>query len=77
MKAALFCRQLQLPTRFNFPFPMPFDPNLPIAGTDIDAVEIRGQLNGLKALIDAVPAEEQAALLRRVMADTSIRQATY
>ena len=28
-------------------------------------------------LTDAVPAEEQAALLRRVMADTSIRQATY
>jgi len=32
-----------------------FDPNLPQAGTEIDAVQMRGQLNGLKALIDAVP----------------------
>ena len=32
-----------------------FDPNLPQAGTEVDAVQMRGQLNGLKALIDAVP----------------------
>ena len=32
-----------------------FDPNLPQAGTEIDAVQMRGQLNGLKSLIDAVP----------------------
>jgi hypothetical protein len=31
-----------------------FDPNLPQAGTEIDAVEMRSQLNGLKALIDAI-----------------------
>ena len=35
---------------------MAFDPTIPQNGTDIDAVEIRDQLNGLKALIDAVPA---------------------
>ncbi len=35
---------------------MAFDPTIPQNGTDIDAVEIRTQLNGLKALIDAVPA---------------------
>ncbi len=34
---------------------MPYDPNLPQAGTEIDAVQMRGQLNGLKDLIDAVP----------------------
>ncbi len=32
-----------------------FDPNLPQAGTEIDAVQMRSQLNGLKAIIDAVP----------------------
>ena len=32
-----------------------FDPNLPHANTEIDAVQMRSQLNGLKALIDAVP----------------------
>ncbi len=36
--------------------PMAFDPTKPENGTDLDAVEIRNQLNGLKALIDAVPA---------------------
>ena len=35
---------------------MPFDPNIPQAGTEIDAVQMRSQLNGLKSLIDAVPA---------------------
>ena len=33
-----------------------FDPNLPQAGTEIDADQMRDQLNSLKALIDAVPA---------------------
>ena len=32
-----------------------FDPNIPQAGTEIDAVQMRSQLNGLKDLIDAVP----------------------
>jgi hypothetical protein len=32
-----------------------FDPNLPQAGTEMDAVQMRSQLNGLKDLIDAVP----------------------
>ena len=32
-----------------------FDPTIPQAGTEIDAVQMRGQLNGLKDLIDAVP----------------------
>jgi hypothetical protein len=35
---------------------MAFDPSLPQEGTEIDAVQMRSQLNGLKALIDAVPA---------------------
>jgi hypothetical protein len=34
---------------------MPYDPNLPQAGTEIDAVQMRAQLTGLKDLIDAVP----------------------
>ena len=33
---------------------MPYDPNLPQAGTEIDAVQMRSQLHGLKDLIDAV-----------------------
>lgn len=33
---------------------MPFDPTLPQAGTLIDADQMRSQLNGLKALIDAI-----------------------
>ena len=37
---------------------MPFNPNLPQEGTAVDAAEMRGQLNALKALIDA-----QAALI--------------
>ncbi len=35
---------------------MPFNPNLPQAGTEIDAGELRHQFNGLKTLIDEVPA---------------------
>ncbi|MDZ4404885.1 collagen-like protein [Prosthecobacter sp.] len=33
---------------------MPYDPTLPQAGTEIDAVQMRAQLNGLKELIDAI-----------------------
>ena len=32
-----------------------FDPNIPQPLTEIDADQMRGQLNGLKSLIDAVP----------------------
>jgi len=35
--------------------PCMFDPNLPQEGTPLDAVQMRNQLNGLKALIDAIP----------------------
>ena len=35
---------------------MPFDPSLPQENTEIDAAQMRAQLTGLKALIDAVPA---------------------
>ena len=35
---------------------MPFDPNQPQNGELIDAVQLRDQFNGLKALIDAQPA---------------------
>ena len=31
-----------------------FDPNLPQEGTPLDAVQMRSQLNGLKALIDTI-----------------------
>ncbi len=31
-----------------------YDPNIPQAGTEIDAVQMRGQLNGLKEFIDAI-----------------------
>lgn len=34
---------------------MPFDPNLPQANTEIDAVQMRDQLNGLNDLITAKP----------------------
>ena len=33
---------------------MPFDPNIPQANTEIDAVQMRGQLTSLKALIDSI-----------------------
>ena len=33
---------------------MPFDPNLPQELTEIDAAQMRSQLNALKALIDAL-----------------------
>jgi len=35
---------------------MPFDPSLPVNGSEVASAELRGQFNGLKALIDAVPA---------------------
>jgi hypothetical protein len=33
---------------------MPFDPNQPQENTDLDAAQVRAQLNALKALIDAI-----------------------
>jgi hypothetical protein len=39
---------------------MPFDPNLPQAGTLVDAVQIRAQLNALKALIDELHVQMDA-----------------
>ena len=38
---------------------MSFDPNKPVEGTEVDAVELRSQFNGLKALIDAIPTGEK------------------
>ena len=35
---------------------MPYDPTLPQANTEIDAVQMRAQLNGLNDRIDAIPA---------------------
>ena len=35
---------------------MPFDPTKPVQGSEIDANELRAQFNGLKTLIDSVPA---------------------
>ena len=34
---------------------MSFDPTKPVEGTEIDAVELRNQFNGLKTIIDAIP----------------------
>ena len=44
---------------------MAFDPTIPKEGTEIDAVELRDQLNALKALIDQRPTvdEMNAAIL--------------
>src|SRR5688572_9664630 len=39
---------------------MPFDPTKPIENTPLDAVEMRNQLNALKALIDALTAQVNA-----------------
>ncbi len=38
---------------------MAFDPTLPADQSEITAPELRGQFNGLKALVDAVPAGPQ------------------
>src|SRR5882672_7081248 len=35
---------------------MPFNPTLPITGSEIHSAELRNQFNGLKDLIDAIPA---------------------
>ena len=45
----------QPPLHLSTSLPMPFDPTLPIENTEIDAVQMRAQLTGLKDLIDAVP----------------------
>jgi len=37
---------------------MAFDPTKPVEGSEIDAAELRGQLNALKALIDAKPSTD-------------------
>ena len=34
---------------------MAFNPNLPQEGTELDAAQMRGQLNGLKEYIDVLP----------------------
>jgi hypothetical protein len=39
---------------------MPFDPNLPLENTEVEAAEMRGQLNGLKEIIDAQPTVDSA-----------------
>lgn len=38
---------------------MPYDPNFPVNGTPIRASEVRGQFQGLKTLIDNIPAGPQ------------------
>ncbi len=50
---------------------MSFDPNLPQEGTDLDAAEMRSQLNGLRELIDAVPGEVTNAQLAAAIFGTS------
>lgn len=40
---------------------MPFDPNLPQANTEIDAVQMRDQLNGLNDLISAKPSSAEVS----------------
>jgi hypothetical protein len=34
---------------------MPFNPDLPANGSEVTSAELRSQLTGLKALIDAIP----------------------
>ena len=48
---------------------MSFNPNLPIEDSPLDAAEMRGQFNGLKAIIDAQAAQisAQAALLNQLI----------
>ena len=41
---------------------MPFDPTKPVEGSDLDAAEMRDQLNALKALYDAQAPNHRAAL---------------
>ncbi len=49
---------------------MSYDPNLPLEGTEIDAAQMRSQLQGLKALIDA-----QAELISQQGAVLTAQQA--
>ena len=39
---------------------MPFDPSIPAANTNLDAVPIRDNFNALKTLIDAIPTSGQS-----------------
>jgi len=50
---------------------MAFDPTKPVEGTPVDAVEIRNQLNALKALIDA-QAAQITALSQQLASRTTI-----
>jgi len=48
---------------------MPFNPNLPVEDSPLDAAEMRDQFNGLKTIIDAQAAQisAQAALLNQLI----------
>ena len=48
---------------------MAFDPTLPVENTPVDAVQMRAQFNGLKALMDALQAQlaAQAAQLAPIL----------
>lgn len=49
-------RAPRLPFFNSLPFyAMPYDPNLPVNNAKVRASELRGQFNGLKELVDAVP----------------------
>ena len=52
---------------------MPFDPNQPQNGELIDAMQLRNQFNGLKALIDGQP----ATTFGRVGADWTSGSASF
>jgi hypothetical protein len=41
---------------------MPYDPTKPLAGTEIDAAELRSQFQGLKDCIDTVPTVTSAVI---------------
>ena len=51
-----------------------FDPNLPQAGTEINAVQMRGQLKGLKDLIDAISNITYAQVDSTTTLNPAIRQ---
>ena len=59
---------------------MPFNPNLPIAGTKLDAVEMRAQFNGLKEFIDPLAARvadleaQNANLVQQLAARPTLQQ---
>ena len=52
---------------------MAFNPNLPVALAEVDAVELRGQFNGLKDLIDA---QQQQLEAKQQQLDTQAAQIT-